>query len=642
MKLSKAVRPTLAFFVVGMLICLFVVYGFWKTQQVHSRDLSRLPEIIKISSGVDIALSKFDALLKDDQSIFYEKDVLQPLKNERVKAEAFLALETSDDTRQLLKEVVVGIENLELTTSEVLNRKEKGEVGDSQIRYTELRKRITRQNKKLVAHCTDRAFAQKDETAFLMVVSAISLLAFVVIGSFTVYRLRLKADRQSAEMAKTLETESARVNTLTSFVEAVSAGNYDLHLNTADENDKLTTMLIGMRDKLKENADEDRKRNWATKGEAQIGEILRASTTNAVELFDNIIKFVVKYTRSNQGGLFIYNDDDGQKIIELVASYAFERKKFLTRQLQPGDGLVGQCFLEAETIYLKEVPSHYVSITSGLGGSQPNALLLVPLKVNDKIFGVIELASFHTFEEYEIRLVEKLAESIASTISSVRVNETTRILLEKTQQQAEEMRSQEEEIRQNMEELEATQEEMRRKQMILETELSQSQRQAESLQTRERRLTESEETLQAIVDNIPRAIFWKDKDLRFMGCNRVFASIAGVDSPASLVGKTDFEMPWSAQADAYRRDDAEVMRSRVSKLDIEEVNVGNDGLEYWVRTSKVPIVNKEGEVAAILGMFEDITVQKRREADVAAKVEERDHAIQELEALKRLLTVKTQ
>src|SRR5690606_33110432 len=171
----------------------------------------------------------------------------------------------------------------------------------------------------------------------------------------------------------------------------------------------------------------------------------------------------------------------------------------------------------------------------------------------------------------------------------------------------------------------------------LEKELEQSQHQGAILREQEKRLTQSQDTLQAIVDNIPRAIFWKDPELRFMGCNRIFAEIAGASSPAELIGKSDFDMAWKAQADAYRKDDLEVINSRKSKLDIEEVNINSDGEESWVRTSKVPIINKEGAVVAILGMFEDITERKKKEADIAVKLRERDEALKEHAALKQLI-----
>ena len=114
-------------------------------------------------------------------------------------------------------------------------------------------------------------------------------------------------------------------------------------------------------------------------------------------------------------------------------------------------------------LLITDVPQNFVKITSGLGDANPNCFLIIPLSVNDETFGVIEMASFKVIEEHQIEFVKKLAESIASTLSTAKINERTKILLEQSQQQTEEMRAQEEEMRQNMEEMQATQEEMERK-----------------------------------------------------------------------------------------------------------------------------------------------------------------------------------
>ena len=181
---------------------------------------------------------------------------------------------------------------------------------------------------------------------------------------------------------------------------------------------------------------------------------------------------MVRYTNSNQGGIFIVNDNDRNNIyLEMTACYAYDRQKYLHKRIEVGEGLVGRCYQEQEKIFLTEIPDDYIKITSGLGNNNPTCLLLIPLAYNDNIFGIMEIASFNVYKDYEIEFMERIGENIAATISSAKANIQTVQLLEQSQQQAEEMSSQEEEMRQNMEELRATQEQSARKEEELLREL---------------------------------------------------------------------------------------------------------------------------------------------------------------------------
>lgn len=143
-----------------------------------------------------------------------------------------------------------------------------------------------------------------------------------------------------------------------------------------------------------------------------------------------------------------------------------------------------------------------------------------------------------------------------------------------------------------------------------------------------RELRESRGMLNLILDTVPQAIFWKDRNCVYLGCNRVFARDAGLSHPDEVIGKTDFDLPWTREeSDAYRTDDQEVMNSKTTKLHIIEQQHVFDGTHYWLDTSKMPLA--DGEIFGILGIYENITERKHLEEDrrIAAITFETQEAI---------------
>ncbi len=129
-------------------------------------------------------------------------------------------------------------------------------------------------------------------------------------------------------------------------------------------------------------------------------------------------------------------------------------------------------------------------------------------------------------------------------------------------------------------------------------------------------LEESKALLRNVIDTAPIRVFWKDRESRYMGCNPTFARDAGKQTPAELVGLDDFAMGWAANAELYRNDDQEVIRSGVAKINFEEQQTTPDGNVIWLRTSKVPMRNARGEVVGVLGLYDDITAAKKTEIEL--------------------------
>lgn len=126
-------------------------------------------------------------------------------------------------------------------------------------------------------------------------------------------------------------------------------------------------------------------------------------------------------------------------------------------------------------------------------------------------------------------------------------------------------------------------------------------------------LLESQQLLNGIINSLPVRVFWKNKDLVYLGCNAMFARDAGVAAPEDLLGKDDRELVWRDQAELYRADDRQVIESGRPKLLIEESQTTPSGQLITLITSKIPLRDTGGNIIGVLGVYMDISERKLAE-----------------------------
>lgn len=387
------------------------------------------------------------------------------------------------------------------------------------------------------------------------------------------------------EMAVATENLVSGLKATTGFAENIGNGKYDSQFQPLSEHDVLGNALLNMRQNLSRVAEEDKKRNWATGGLAKFGEILRTNTNDVQKLSNEIISNIVKYLNANQGALYIIDDQSGdEQTMSMTACYAWDKKKHLSHKIHKGEGLAGQAWQEMDIVFLTDVPQNYIKITSGLGEANPTCILIVPLKVNDQIFGVVELASFNVLKDFEIEFVQKIAESIASTISSVKVNARTQHLLEESQQMTEQMRAQEEEMRQNMEELQATQEEMQRSQV------------------------ETEGTMQAV--NSSLAVVEYDMEGLLIKANHNFLDWVGYRQEEITSEHHRILVPKEEKnSDDYKQFWKNLAAGKAQQGEFRRVTKKGD--IKWLKANYSPVKNQSGEIIKVMAIGHDITGYKK-------------------------------
>ena len=416
--------------------------------------------------------------------------------------------------------------------------------------------------------------------------------------------LNVNSNDELQEMAESLNMVVDGMRKSETFALNIGDGNFESDFTTLSEKDRLGEALIKMRDNLHESKlneakrkEEEELRNWATEGIAKFGDILRQDQNNLKTLGFNIMTNLIDYLKVNQGALFVINDDDENDIFfSMVTAIAYGRDKYMQKDVRIGDGLIGRCIYERRTIYLKEIPDDYAKITSGLGTSNPRCILIVPCILNDEILGVIEIASFNELKPHEIEFVEKIGESIGSTVANVRVAEKTSKLLQSSQLQKEELTAQEEELRQNLEEMQATQEDLRR--------------QMEDNAIIRDELAKEKSLMDSLMENINDTIYFKDLDSKFVKVSRSYLKTVDINNYDEAIGKSDFDFCKDQdEAQRYYDDEQRIIRTGQPIINQIQRELRNSGVIY-TSTSKYPLYDANGNIIGTFGLTTDVTNSK--------------------------------
>jgi hypothetical protein len=266
-------------------------------------------------------------------------------------------------------------------------------------------------------------------------VAPYGLVAFMILQSVTITSKSAKAINENEVLSRQLEQEKHGLE---------------------ERIEERTRELQQQHNELLIHQEKEKLQNWINVGLATINDVLAKNKHNFKLMSSNVLSSLAKYVDAPLGALYILNDDDPSDVhLELAADYGCgaELKKNRKRvDLQ--SGILGASFSDNETKHITNIPDDFIRINSGLGDSKPASLLIVPLSLDNSVFGAVELARLQLFEQYEIEFIQKIAFSMATNLNTLRMNERNVRLIEQFKTQASTMQEKEEQIRLSLEELE--------------------------------------------------------------------------------------------------------------------------------------------------------------------------------------------
>jgi PAS domain S-box-containing protein len=417
-------------------------------------------------------------------------------------------------------------------------------------------------------------------------------------------KLEKRSNDEIGEMTDTVNSLVEGLRKTANFAHKIGEGNFDADFKPMSNDDTLGLALLNMRDSIQASAKRDDEQNWIVTGVAEIGDILR-SNNSLEELSEKVIAYLTNKIGAIQGAFYVVNDEDeGNHLIEMKASFAYNKKKYLKSKFKFAEGLVGQAAIEQDTIMRTEIPNSYMTITSGLlGEKKPKCILIVPLITiigsEKMVYGVMEFAGFEKFSSRNVRYINEVSEIIARTVFNIKVNETTRQLLEMSQKQSEELQVQQEVLRQNAEEMQATQEELKRTNHALEDKIEQ--------------VNHVQKRMQALLENASEVITIYEADRKIRYISPSVTKILGY-AQDEMIGIDDSIYVHEAGRESIAKMFSDLIENPSEQVTIQFSYLRKNGDEVWLEATGTNLLT-DPAIEGIIINSRDITERRRAQQE---------------------------
>lgn len=419
----------------------------------------------------------------------------------------------------------------------------------------------------------------------------------ILFATYSWFQLK-RHHEKTAFLEGELQQRDSDISKNALFAKKIGEGEYNAPFVATDEDDILGKSLLVMRDNLLSNQEKESELNWITKGKDEISYILRLHT-NLSELSYDVLVKLIKYINIVQGALYIYNEE--RNTLVNLATYAYNRKKFVNQEFKVGKGLIGQCAYEKDFIYRTEIPDDYATMTSGiLGDKKPKSILIIPLITNEKLQGVVEFASVDDeIPELTIQFLREVGEIIARTIFNLSVNQKTERLLQEAQQMTEELKENQEELRQNAEEMRATHDELEKSNAQLEDKIQE----VENAQKR----------LHSLLENASEIISIYNQDLKLTYVSPSVTKILGYTPHEMMSGKDIDRLTRKGEIDLNQMFENLNLNPRVP-ITIQYTFMKKDGEKIFLEVTGRNLLD-DSAINGIILNSQDITERKRAEKE---------------------------